>query len=58
MKYSFGQNKVAWRRRNQPLRKSKQCGCGGSIVEKDHGTWVGWFCTKCRCGGSKSKNRR
>lgn len=35
--------------------KSRTCGCGGKLKTKDHGTWVGWFCPKCKSGGSYNK---
>ena len=40
-----------WRKPNA----GTQCGCGGTIIQKDHGKWIGWFCTKCQSGGSKGK---
>lgn len=42
-----------WRKRKP--NAGKQCGCGGTIIQKDHGKWIGWFCTKCQSGGSKGK---
>lgn len=33
----------------------EKCICGGTLRVKDHGTWVGYFCPKCKVGGSKKK---
>ena len=48
--------KAEWRKRNPTA--GKQCGCGGTIIQKDHGTWIGWHCPKCSAGGSKRKNKK
>lgn len=32
-----------------------KCGCGGMLKTRDHGTWVGYYCPKCQCGGSYNK---
>lgn len=29
--------------------------CGKPLFERDHGTWIGWFCPLCRRGGSIRK---
>ncbi len=34
------------------------CSCGGKLVLKDHGTWIGWYCPKCKMGGSFSKKNQ
>lgn len=47
------QRKVEWRKRKP--NAGKQCGCGGTIIQKDHGKWIGWYCPKCQSGGSKNK---
>jgi hypothetical protein len=33
----------------------EKCQCGGILRIKDHGTWIGYFCPKCKCGGSRDK---
>lgn len=37
--------------------KNTPCGCGGTVLEKNHGTWTGWFCPKCKSGGSRNNTR-
>lgn len=32
------------------------CDHKGTLKEKDHGTWIGWYCSRCGAGGSKSKS--
>lgn len=54
---SLAQRKYMSWKTNQ-YKNTNKCGCGGNIIEKDHGTWIGWFCPKCKSGGSKSKNRK
>ena len=49
----LSERKTDWKKRNP--NAGKQCGCGGSIIEKDHGKWIGWYCPKCKSGGSKNK---
>jgi Zn finger protein HypA/HybF involved in hydrogenase expression len=48
-------------RKFQSLKKqnfaSNKCRCGNNVIEKDHGNWIGWFCPKCKSGGSKNKKR-
>jgi hypothetical protein len=51
---SLAQRKFEWRKKNV---KPNACKCGGTIIEKDHGKWIGWFCPKCKCGGSKNKRK-
>lgn len=31
------------------------CGCGGKLKTNDHVKWVGYYCPKCKCGGSYNK---
>ena len=49
---TLAQRKAQWRKKNPDTGK---CGCGGQIIEKDHTTWIGWYCPKCKAGGSKNK---
>jgi hypothetical protein len=49
---SLAQRKYDWRKKN---KDNGRCGCGGNIIEKDHGKWIGWYCPKCQSGGSKNK---
>lgn len=48
----LAQRKTVWRKKNPD---TGSCGCGGRIIEKDHGKWIGWYCPKCKAGGSKNK---
>lgn len=50
---SLAQKKLLARRRAQ--FEPDTCSCGGTVIERDHGTWIGWFCPKCKAGGSKQK---
>lgn len=37
---------------------SDRCGCGGTLIIKDHGSWIGYFCPKCKGGGSRSSKKK
>ena len=49
---SLAQRKAVYRKNNPDTGK---CKCGGKVLEKDHGNWIGWYCPKCKSGGSKNK---
>ena len=49
------QRKAQWRKKTPDTGK---CSCGGQIVQKDHTTWIGWYCPKCKAGGSKNAPRK
>lgn len=42
----------------KPKQTADQCGCGGTLITKDHGTWIGYFCPKCKSGGSRSSKKK
>ena len=47
-----------WEAKQQSMKtgiRAGICGCGGSLRRSDHGTWVGYYCPKCKCGGSYNK---
>jgi len=35
-----------------------ECECGGTLRIKDHGSWVGYYCPKCKGGGSVQKHSK
>lgn len=51
---SLAQRKFINRKKIEFEDHSK-CSCGGKIIEKDHGSWIGWYCPKCKSGGSRNK---
>ena len=52
---TLAQRKAQWRKKNPDTGK---CSCGGQIIEKNHTTWIGWYCPKCKAGGSKNAPRK
>lgn len=52
---SLAQRRFEWRKKNP---NTGNCGCGGKIIEKNHGSWIGWYCPKCKSGGSKNKQQK
>ena len=53
---SYSQRK--WEAKRQSMTsgiRADICGCGGSLRSSNHGTWVGYYCPKCKCGGSYNK---
>lgn len=47
-----------WKSKQKSLRtgvRAGACGCGGKLRTVDHGKWVGYYCPKCKGGGSYNK---